>query len=109
MRPQCPLQASIEPVPMRRSGAARSTGRPTSAGSWGSCSETAYAAARSTLDNAGIDPTEKSSRLRTKNVGFRNRKIVASDRQIEVVLECQFNRIPEREESFHPEPVDRMQ
>src|SRR5579864_3343376 len=56
-------------------------------------SESAHAAAGRALNDAGIHTAKKSSRLRTQNVGLRDRKIVSSDCQVQVIFQREIDRI----------------
>ncbi len=98
----------------RRSGAERGLHQAGSAGACAACAagraaracagsasaESADATARSSLHHAGVDAAKESSGLRAKNIRVRDGKVVASDRQIEIVFEREIDGILQRKVEF---------
>ena len=68
---------------------ARAARRTACAGSWRARSEAANAAARRSLHHAGVHTAERSAGFGAQDVGIGNRKVVARDREVEIVFQSQ--------------------
>ena len=80
-----------------RTRAARASCRAACARPRGSRAQTSHAAAGSALHHAGVHSPEISARLGAQNVGVGNGDVVAGDRQIQIVLEREIDRIFQRQ------------
>ncbi len=73
------------------------TSRAARARSGSSCAKAADAAARRVLHDTGIDAAEGAACLRAQDVSVGDGQVVARDHQVEIVFQCQIDRVPQRD------------